>query len=288
MFDIEHPIPSYLTSRKNISRLVGFTALFALVFINIYDPFGAKYWLEASEYKLLLMSSLVILTGVFVVVVSRLIMFYYCKKHSLLFWQYGTWIFVEIFVMAMFYALFIKFGLKDGRILFELIKKSLQTTALIILLPYSVMWLYFSYQDKKEQIDAMTNNFFKREQAVQPQGMLPFYDEKGVLRISIKIENLLYIEASDNYVNLYYINSKQKVSRFLLRNNLKKIEPELKMQNIVRCHRSFMVNSQRVKVLRKEKDGLKIELDTPELAEIPVSKAYSENIMQILLKDNHL
>jgi DNA-binding LytR/AlgR family response regulator len=189
--------------------------------------------------------------------------------------------------MALFYALFIKFGLRDNQFLFELIKKTLQITALIILLPYSVMWLYFSYQDKKEQIDAMTNNFFKREQTIQPQGMIPFYDEKGVLRISIKTENLLYIEASDNYVNLYYINSKQKVARFLLRSNLKKIEPELKTQNIVRCHRSYMVNSHKVKVVRKEKDGLRIELDSPELSEIPVSKTYSENIMQILLKDNH-
>jgi DNA-binding LytR/AlgR family response regulator len=41
-----------------------------------------------------------------------------------------------------------------------------------------------------------------------------------------------------------------------------------------------MVNFDKVKVIRKDKDGLKLELDTLQSFDIPVSKTYVENVMQ--------
>ena len=41
MPDFQKPIAPYLIEKKNIVNLILFTALFALVFINIYSPFGA-------------------------------------------------------------------------------------------------------------------------------------------------------------------------------------------------------------------------------------------------------
>jgi len=46
----------------------------------------------------------------------------------------------------------------------------------------------------------------------------------------------------------------------------------------------FMVNFDRVKVIRKDKDGLMLELDDPQAADIPVSKTYVENVMQTFSK----
>ena len=52
------------------------TALFALVFINIYKPFSSTSWYKVSEFKFFVFSSLIILTGVLVVVLSRIILFH--------------------------------------------------------------------------------------------------------------------------------------------------------------------------------------------------------------------
>ena len=71
----EKPIPDYLTRKGNLIRLVIFTAVFALAFINIYDPFGVDSYLELSGIMMFLYSSFVILTGMLVVVVSRVIMY---------------------------------------------------------------------------------------------------------------------------------------------------------------------------------------------------------------------
>lgn len=67
-------IPAYYYEKSNLIRLVLFTAFFDLIFINIYKPFSSLTWYPVSEFKFFLFSSLVILTGVLAVAISRFIM----------------------------------------------------------------------------------------------------------------------------------------------------------------------------------------------------------------------
>jgi hypothetical protein len=283
MFDLQNPLPSYLNEKKNIVRLVLFTALFALVFINIYSPFGSDKWFNVTKLQFFTYSSLTILTGVLVVVISRIIMYRFCKSNTLIIWQYIVWIFAEILFMALFYALFEKFVLKDIREFDGLVKTSSRNTALVLLLPYIISWLYLSWQDKKDQIERLEDS---QEFSTNTRNMIPFYDEKGILIFSIKKEDLLYIESAENYVNVCYLN-KGKVSKHLLRDTLKKMEEYFSGTEIIRCHRSFMVNFDKVKVIRKDKDGLKLELDDPLVNDIPVSKTYVNTVMQTFSKYSH-
>jgi DNA-binding LytR/AlgR family response regulator len=280
MIDFQKPIPSYLIEKGNIVRLVIFTSLFALVFINIYSPFGADKWFNLTRLEFLTYSSLVILTGVLVVVASRIVMYHTGKKYIIKIWHYLAWIFAEIMLMSLFYALFEKFVLKDIRDFTDLVKLSARNTALVLLLPYSVTWLYFSWRDKKEQIERMAGI---QSVSGNVRDMIPFYDEKSVLKFSIKKESLLYIESAENYVSICYLN-KGKISKYLLRDTLKKMEENFSGTEIIRCHRSYMVNFEKVKVIKKDKDGLKLELDNPSVMDIPVSKTYVDNVMQTFSK----
>ncbi len=280
MVDFQKPIPSYLNEKSNIVRLILFTSLFALIFINIYSPFGADRWFNLTKLEFFTYSSLVILTGVLIVVISRVIMFKAGKKQIIYLWQYLAWIAAEIMMMALFYALFEKFVLNDTRGFVSLVKLSAWNTALVLLLPYSVMWLYFSWRDKKEQIERMSD---VQTFSDNTREMIPFYDDKSVLKFSVKKENLLYLESAENYVSICYLN-KEKISRYLLRDTLKRMEEVFSGTQIIRCHRSYMVNFEKVKVIRKEKDGLKLEFDIPSVTDIPVSKTYVDNVMQTFSK----
>lgn len=276
MADFQKPIPHYLNKKENIVQLILFTSLFALVFINIYSPFGVDKWFNLTKLEFLTYSSIIILAGVLVVVLSRLIMYHVCKKHVINLWQYLLWIFAEILFMALVYALFDKLFLKDTRIFTELVKVSARNTALVLLLPYSVMWLYFSLHDKKEQIDRMVDI---KSFSGNTRDMIAFYDDKSILKFSVKRDNLLYIESSENYVSICYLN-KGNVSKYLLRDTLKKIEEIFAGTDIIRTHRSYMVNFEKVKVIRKDKDGLRLELESPSAIDIPVSKTYIDLVMQ--------
>jgi len=269
------PLPKYLTEKRNIVRLILLTALFAVVFLNFYAPFGLETLYNLSDWEFLGISSVIILTGVLVVVISRVIMYHVSKRKNLLVWQYILWVFAEVLAMALFYTLFEKLFIQDSRFILDLLKISIKNTTLVLFLPYSVLWLYFSWQDKKIQLQKLAS----APVGTDTKKMIPLFDEKGVLRFSVKVENLLYIESADNYVNIFYIDN-ARIARFTLRNRIKRLESILKSAEVIRCHRSFMVNFEKVKILRKDKEELILELDGPSSIEIPVSKTYAQNVME--------
>lgn len=273
-------IPAYLYEKSNVLRLIFFTAIFGLLFINIFQPFGSQNWYpNISQFKYFFFSSLIILTGMLVVVVSRVIMLAFVKKYTIVYWQYGVWVLVEILSMSLFYSLFAKFIPKEGlnRDFIEIFNQSTVNTSLIILLPYSILWLYFSWNEKNNILQKLSQE--EQNPEVQKKSLIGFPDEKGELKISVMLENLLYVDSADNYATIHYLN-KSKLSHFLIRNSLKWMEENLTKETpLVRCHRSFLVNLDKVKVLRKTKDGILLELDAVNTPDIPVSKTYYERVM---------
>ena len=273
-------IPAYLYDKTNINRLILFTALFALLFINIFQPFGSRGWYpNVSDFKYFFFSSLIILIGMLVVVVSRFIMIRFAKKHTITYLHYGFWVLAEILAMSLFYSLFTKFIPEEGmsRDFMEIFHKSTVNTSLVLLLPYSILWLYFSWRDKNSLLQKMSVE--EPSNGVQRKNSIAFPDEKGELRITIMLENLLYIDSSDNYVTIHYMN-KSKLSHFLIRNTLKWMDENLTNDSqLVRCHRSYIVNLDKVKVIRKNKGGIIMELDIVNTPDIPVSTTFYERVM---------
>lgn len=277
---MDKKIPSYLLEKGNTIRLIFFTAFFALLFINIFQPFGSRNWYpNVSEFKYFFFSSVIILTGMLVVVVSRLFLGLYTRKNEISYLHYTIWVFAEIFAMSLFYALFSKFVPKGGEAkdFMELFQKSTINTSLVLLLPYSISFLYFSWKENLRLLSEKTK--MENGAETQKKGLIAFPDEKGELKISIVLDNLIYIDSADNYATIHYIN-KDKITKFLIRNSLKWMEENLtKDSPLVRCHRSYMVNLDKVKVLRKTKSGIFMELDAPNAPDIPVSKTYYEKVM---------
>jgi DNA-binding LytR/AlgR family response regulator len=277
----EKKIPDYLTGRRNIVSFILFTAVFALVFINIYAPFGVDKWLESTDLQLFVYSSIVILIGMLVIVLSRVLMHAFTRKNAISFGKYALWIAGEILTLALVYALIQWFFLHVGNDFIQVLRNSVRITTFIILLPYVIFWLYASFKDKYMMLEQMESNrsgqpipgnpFEKRIST--PHSLVSFCDEKGTLKFSVKREDLLYVEAADNYIIIYYEDN-QKPLKYMIRSTLKRIEQELPNAGLVRCHRSFMVNMDKVKVIRKEKEGLVIGFETVVNVAVPISKTY--------------
>jgi len=277
---MNRPIPGYLYEKKNSITMILFTALFALLFINLFQPFGSREWYPGtSDIMYFAFSSLIILTGMLVVVISRIILIAYAKRHDVLYWQYVLMILCEIVAMAVFYTLFSQFFPKDGlyRDVSESFRQSIFNTALVLLLPYTISWLYFSWKEKSRLLMHMEQ---EKGTDMRSKTLIPFCDEKGDLKISIMQDNLLYIESADNYATIYYLNKSGR-AHYLLRNSLRWMEENLvKDTPLVRCHRSYIVNMDRVKILKKERGGLMLELDASDTPDIPVSKTCYESFMR--------
>ena len=268
-------IPSYIYDKQHIVQLILWTAFFALVFINIYKPFSSSSWYDISEFKFFVFSSLIILTGVLVVVLSRIIMFHWGKRHAISVGNYSIWILLEIFFMSLFYTIY-TLVLNPEREYMDVFETSTINTSLVLLLPYSVLHFYFSYKDKERRLLLLEEH---QEEVIARPSVFSFYDEKQELRLSVKRSELLYLESADNYVCIWY-QSKGQLTKFLLRNSLKAMEEHFADTNVLRCHRSYMVNFEQVKVIRREKEGIFLELGIERVPDIPISKTYSEKVMR--------
>jgi hypothetical protein len=273
--DLHKKLPGYLTEKGNIVTHILFTAGFSLLFLNLYTPFGALTVSEVSKPTLLLYTSGVILTGMLTVALSRIIMYLLLRRGmELVIWQYLAWVAAEIVAMALFFAFFEIVILHDRRTFTDLLGKSIVNTSLTLLLPYAMLWLYFSWRDNKIKLAELKE---------QPEGagqkpMIPLRDEKGALRLSLKRSDILYLQGSDNYVTVWY-QSQGRNMKFMLRTTLKTMEDELAQEGIKRCHRSYLVNIERVKLIRREKDGLQLELDSTPPSTVPVSRTYMHMVL---------
>ena len=181
---------------------------------------------------------------------------------------------LEILFMALFYTLYtVSISDADPAIdIMDTFKDCVINTALVLLLPYAFFWFYFGGKENQKKLESISNG--DMEQSNKP---IVFKDEKGVVQLYISSTELLYIEAADNYVNIRYV-SNGKIKSYLLRNSLKNMERLLAVNMVVRCHRSYLVNINRVSVIRREKEHIYMELDIDGVDRIPVSKNYHRDI----------
>lgn len=109
-----------------------------------------------------------------------------------------------------------------------------------------------------------------------------FYDDKHTLKFVIASSAILYIEAQENYVRIYYMDADQ-VKSYQLRATMKKLEESLNSNGLIRCHRSYFVNPRHIHALRKDKDNyIFAEIDDLTHTTIPISKKYYEGVSERL------
>ena len=274
-------IPKYLLTKHSLTIMVTWAAAFAFLFIIIYKPFNVEHWAEVSRFVFIACVLGIVLLGMSIAAISRIIMCYYAKKHTITYLQYIAWVFVELVLMSV--AFTICSTLTGVQLdIAEAFEKSLLNTSLILLIPYIITITAFTLQDRNERLRQIEDDYDKAmQQRADTKGLISFYDERGELQLSVTKENLLYIESADNYINVWYIKSNLP-KKLILRNTLKRTAELLADTNVMRCHRGFMVNMEQVKVLRREKENFFLELGIEGIKDIPVSKTYGDAVMKWL------
>ncbi len=277
-------VSSYMTSNRNNIKLILFTAVFSLCFINIYRPFDSTEWYDVSDFAYFIYSFLLVLTGILVIAASRFTMSRFVKRNRLHNVEYFLWVLVEVLILSIIYTIYTIaarpeltwWHFSDVIIVFEQINLK---TILIIILPYIVSWLYFANEDKRKTI----RTILEKEKTTLPDAVIAFCDENDEWKFSAQTGNVVLLESADNYVEITYLN-KGVPTKFLLRNSLKRLSSTtLRNSPIKRCHRSRMVNFAHVEALRKQSNGIYLELDIPNTKMISVSKSYQDEVTEFFL-----
>lgn len=89
--------------------------------------------------------------------------------------------------------------------------------------------------------------------------------------LQLRAEQLLYITSADNYVEVHFLD-KNQVEKKLLRNPLKVYEEQLTPYfHFWRCHKSYLVNLNRVERVSGNAQGYKLHLNSAQ-EQVPVSR----------------
>lgn len=266
-------LPAYLFKKANVIKIVAFTAVYASIFINIYKPFGSGNWMEnTSQVYFFLYSSVIVLIGFVVIALSRIVMYFWHQRQAIVYIQYLIWILFEVIFMSIFFTIIV-LAIRPEVNAWLTFKDSFYNTVLILVLPYFICHIFLSMSERNKELEER-DRIKPLDSSVR---MIDFYDERETLRLSVMKSKVIYVEAADNYVYIFY-KKQSGVTRFMLRNRLKAMEKYLADVDIVRCHRSYMVNLEYVSVIRREPGGIYLELSIPEVPDIPLSQTYRDKV----------
>lgn len=249
---------------------------FLFFFTIIYHPFEIQDSLDMGSDKFSFNITIITCIVLVSLVISRLIFYFVKRRMTLNYFWYTIWCILEMVAASFFVALYLWLMFKTEVPYFQLLIESIQDLSLVLIFPYLIITLSLIILDYRDDNQKSSSHYDDSVSHIR------FCDANGNQKLVLTLNSILYVAAQENYIRIFYIND-DKVVSYILRNTMKKLEEGGLPKQLVRCHRSYFVNTRRVKLLKKEKEGvLFAELDAPQPIKIPVTITYYDTVAQLL------
>lgn len=258
--------PKKITSISSLLTHALIIPIWLLVFYLIYEPAWAMNWLDMGKGKATFNLLMIMCIVLGVITLSRIIMRAYHKRIPMTWLQYIVWYGGEWLGMSMFVGMYMALMYQGEYPYFEAVGHSAVLIFASTIYPYLVINLLFTAMGLSEEPKEADDELIR------------LYDNTKRLKLVIAANAIQYIQADENYVIIRYTEG-ERVKEYTLRNSMKSLEELMQQHGIVRCQRSYYVNPQHVKVLRRDKEGMIVaELDHPDLKPIRVSPKYYDQL----------
>lgn len=156
----------------------------------------------------------------------------------------------------------------DGAVLLKVIG----STFLVGIVPVSIFGGY-NMSRHLHRYQSIAANLSPPSETAPENAVIQLPIHRSEKTFPIAPQDILYLEAMQNYVSVTYMADSQ-IKQDLIRNTLSALEKALKGSSIKRCHRSYMVNMQRIDRIEGNAQGLKLFLTPDESKVVPVSRKY--------------
>lgn len=114
---------------------------------------------------------------------------------------------------------------------------------------------------------------------LQEDKLLVFKNENGEVEYQVPTSQLLFVKSDGNYLELM-ISDTATVKKQLLRNRIKNVLEEMPTV-FVRCHRSYIVNLEKVRSVDGNARGYELTLANTDL-KVPVSRNLAGNVLSAI------
>ncbi len=277
-------IPGYLRERYQLLGTVTFAALFSVVFLLVSIPFSNNAWFRLGNSTFFGFTALFALLSLFILIVSKVVMYKTRHLFPMTYWAYAAWCIAEIVLITVLYTVFtVTIAQPEDQGGVVIFLHALVYAFVCLGIPYLVAGMFFTIIDQNRTIRLMNMRDVVTEESTDEapsDQKFTLFDNNGVLKLSVSSANLYYVESDDNYIKVWYDDNKGELQTYMLRCRLKTVEESFSGSDLIRCHRKFIVNMGKVKVLQKVGATYELTLDNEAIAPIPVTKTYIENVLE--------
>lgn len=261
--------------RWSVSIALG---IFFLLFMAAFLPFGVSNYDPKHQYTLefMVMLSWFMLANIAVAALLEVLLKPYIVKNTHL-KQIVLWnLFVIIALGLTSYLIYNIMGNWHDWSLTAAIGFVFDCGKVLIF-PQLGVFFFFRFKDLQQQYWKVHSQINQpdRSQLVTLKG------QGANEEITLRYEDLIYLQAQDNYVAIYHIQD-QEIKMTLVRSSLTQLINQLGPDQMMRCHRSFAVNPYQITAV-KGRVPQQLRLAQIEQA-IPVSKTYRPSVSDQLQK----
>lgn len=289
---MKNKLPQYLLGKYQLVGTVTFSVLFSIVFLNIYIPFSDTAWFGLGDSVMFLLTLVFISSAILTLIISRILMYRSKSLFEMTYGVYIIWCILEIMTVCGFYTwLTIDITAPNDETTLQIFGRSLLYGTIALGVPYLISGMYFAIIDKNNTIRLMNyeNVVTDEPQKSGKQNQkITLFDNSGSLKLSLSPENLYYIESDDNYIKVWYTDSKGELKQYMLRCRLKTVEESFKGSGLIRCNRKYIVNIKKVSMLRKESEGYFLDLNNEAIPSLPVTKTYTDSVLSYFTDESPL
>lgn len=271
---LQQDVP-YLDSTRNKLFLIGFICLYSFVFILIYDPYNLP-WGKGHYLEFILLGLSVFLVSQFIL--RPLLGVKRFKIYSLLLWGLMEMLLITLLFEFTYSPPFDTFQQSITEYLI-----TLKQIGFVVIVPYTLFLWYTQIQQKLSSYKQVQFNTVETGSG-KGNELLIINGENNKVILAIKYPQLLYIKSAGNYLELFYLKG-DILTKELVRMSFKELEEKINDPNVIRIHRSYIVNTSHIASLKKTKKGYAIHMQNILGEVIPVSSGYKDAFEEALNKN---
>lgn len=287
MPSLRDQFPRALLGKHQLVTTVTFTAFFSLVFLLVSIPFSHNAWFNLGRSEAFWFTVVFYAIALAIVSFSKVGLYMLRGAENFTILHYVLWNLAEIVLIALIYSFFTIEGDNFGIIRLENMRfwrvfaSALVYASISLGIPYVLAAQYFLIEDKDNTIRLMSYESVVSDAPIPPseEKRITLFDNSGALKFVISPDNLFFIESDDNYIQVWYTDSLGEMKKYMLRCRLKTVEESFADSDLVRCHRKYIINIRKVRLLSSQREGFFIELENDSTPRIPVSKTYEQAVL---------
>lgn len=272
---------TYYKPKPNLLFCIALPA-YSILFVTIINSTLYLYngwhnsWDNNASLSLLIIAAIELVT----VTASRCLFCFTPLPRSLNKNEYIAWLLIEMVVCSLFIGLFLSIFRQTPYL--DLLPRIMLSYFCFNFFPYILFWVGMLHFDTSLQLAETEKELEELRKGAERNdaGMVRFCDEKGNTKLVASADRVIALESAGNYVNILY-DDNGKLVRYSLRNTLKGVEKVCSSNGLVRCHRSYFVNLNKIKIIRRTAGGVYAEMDVPNANNIPVSKTYAPELLRL-------